>query len=303
MASRARVTRSPSRMSASAVATRSDSARRRTAAGSPGRRRHVREVAPGELGEQAQGQAAWRPAGSAPPGPAPAAARTRARCGEQLEEGHRHGAPQHGHQHLLVERLPQTARAGAGRRPRRRSAGEERVDRGFARAPPGRAIASVLSAAGAAPRRRVRRSSSAMRTLTSPSPVTAPRVKAFSRRSRTAGCGWSSQFESHSDVQGATRSTSPTRSELRIESRCGQGLPGLSCRAPSWRTFSRHVAEGGVLAVELGEDLERPIVLARLLERVREVVAEALVLVLGAALRPAGPSRTTSPRAWACPSR
>ena len=84
---------------------------------------------------------------------------------------------------------------------------------------------------GPAPKRRACTSARATSRLTRPRPVTAPRAKPLSSSVLAAGHGCSSQFDSHSDVHGATARTSPTSSELRIERRAdkaGAASPGVS---------------------------------------------------------------------------
>src|SRR5689334_6544551 len=69
----------------------------------------------------------------------------------------------------------------------------------------------------------------------------------------------------------------PTISELTTERRIAKPASGRS--APQLPQLRGDVAEVRVLAVELGEDAERRVEIARGLVRRREVVPQALVLL------------------------
>jgi len=130
--------------------------------GHPGAGRHVRELAPRELGEEPQGQAARGPRVQDHPGQHPRPLRPRRGAGEELEEGARHRTAQHGGQHLLVDRLPEQVAKARDVATRGQERGVERIHRCFRRAasgsrhPLGPLSGGAPSRRGAPGRRRAR---------------------------------------------------------------------------------------------------------------------------------------------------
>ena len=131
VASRPRRTRSPSRISAS-VSRSSDSARKRTRRAAAGGQRDLGQVAPAQRADQPQRQRARRRAGEHHACEQPRPFRPRHRRGDRLEEGERHGAPQHGGEHRLVAAVRAAARARGGLSP----AGEQPAGTARPRRPP-----------------------------------------------------------------------------------------------------------------------------------------------------------------------